>query len=74
MLITVLLLTIYLPEVMMTSSEVTDAFLSITHGEDRNVKLVPKCLSRQDGSNDMPHDLLDLDRDLDLRSNFKLTF
>ena len=31
MLITVQLLTIYLPEVMMTSSEVTDAFLSITH-------------------------------------------
>ena len=30
-LITVQLLTIYLPEVMMTSSEVTDAFLSITH-------------------------------------------
>ena len=32
------------------------------------------CLSPQDGSNDIQHDLLHLDCDLDLRSNFKLTF
>ena len=53
---------------MMTSSQVMDAFFINNSwlGEDRNVKMVPMCLSRQDESNDMQHDLLDLDSDLDL--------
>ena len=40
--------------------------------EDREAKLTPLCLSRQDASIDMQHDILGSSRDLDLRSNFQL--
>ena len=44
-------------EVMMTSSEVMDAFFNNSWlGEDRNVKMEPVCLFRQDKSNDIQHD------------------
>ena len=42
--------------------------------EDRNLKMVHMCLSRQEGSNDTQQDLLDPNRGLDLRLNFKVTF
>ena len=38
------------------------------------MELVPMCLSRDDASTDMPHDLFGSSRDLDIRSISKLTF